>query len=186
MQMGRSVPMYVVYCCLFVLLALLTSCICYTHMRVTAHGLARIHCWASPRTPSTEILAEWCLVQGAAWASRHSMICRRKTWFGKSSKLLSGAPVLGLVRFLVPSQSSMAPFSYVCPSAAQTGSSISSREIGQTNSSGGWDVSDSGAGGGGADGAALFRVAFCAAGGGAGGCGSGASSGRGCVQACFP
>ena len=116
MQMGRSVPMYVVYCYLFVLLALLTSCICYTHMRVTAHGLARIHCWASPRTPSTEILAEWCLVQGAAWASRHSMICRRKTWFGKSSKILSGAPVLGLV--LPPPPPS--PFSPLSPSTCMT------------------------------------------------------------------
>ena len=65
----------------------------------------------------------------------HSPICRRSVWLGVRYGCSSASPVSGLVD-LVANQRSIADRSYECPSAAITGSLITSVVIGQTKSCG--------------------------------------------------
>ena len=74
--------------------------------------------------------------QGDVRASCHSRIVRRKLWFGIKMLCSSSPPVSGLVD-LVASQRSIADRSYDCPSAATTGSTMTSVVIGQMKSAGG-------------------------------------------------
>ena len=64
-----------------------------------------------------------------ARACCHSRIIRRSVWFGKSPVFSSASPVIGLVD-LVASQRSIADRSYEWPSAAITGSLMSSVVMG--------------------------------------------------------
>lgn len=64
------------------------------------------------------------------------MIIERSAWFGTSVALDSVAFVIGDV-FFSAIQRAMDCFSYVWPSAAETGSCIRANEIGQMNALGG-------------------------------------------------
>merc|ERR1719424_2032339 len=76
-----------------------------------------------------------CALQHA-FASSHSRIIRRTMWLGERKLCTSASPVIGLVD-LVASQRSIADRSYECPSAAITGSLMSSVVIGSLKSAGG-------------------------------------------------
>merc|ERR1719424_1617178 len=76
-----------------------------------------------------------CALQHA-FASSHSRICRCSVWLGARKVCTSASPVIGLVD-LVASQRSIADHSYERPSAAITGSLMSSVVIGQMKSAGG-------------------------------------------------
>jgi hypothetical protein len=66
---------------------------------------------------------------------KFSIICR-SGWLGTSTVLASGAPVTGLDALPVLNQRWMLSRSYTCPSTVDTGSTMSSWEMGQKNCGG--------------------------------------------------
>ena len=101
-----------------------------TRKRATQH-CATPGVYGVPTTPQTPERAD-----DQARACCHSRIIRRSVWLGARKLCTSASPVIGLVD-LVASQRSIADRSYECPSAAITGSLMSSVVIGQTKSCGG-------------------------------------------------
>ena len=65
----------------------------------------------------------------------HSPICERRLWLGVSVRLCSCVPLSGERDWLL-SQLWMASRSYVCPSAATTGSTMTTCVIGQMKADG--------------------------------------------------